>query len=252
MAKFFVVAAAICAFAIGTACQTQSSDVRTMLLTAQQSGTPTPELVRELAKTDKAVPALLAIAITPWANGDNRHTAIEELSKMGREDSADALAQLLVPHQPLRMREEAANGLLKSPCKVRCTRSVLSYLYRRSQGERNKLESLKITSPEMQREFAADDAKITATLHEVLRKLPNETLDALVTVYGIGTEQPSAFGLAAIKELRLTEGCDLLLRSEHMQLTLQKGGEGEPTNTKAVIKELGCRSAVENPTNAQR
>lgn len=209
------------------------------------SGMSNTDVVHQIAVKGKgeAVGYLARIAISPIAARENRITAIDELVRIGNPDAVAGVADVLAPHDPIDVREHAAKALVNSNCTERCLKAVLTYLYRVSSGETSLREQSKLAS--VRTEFVRQQQGIVDTLREVLCKHERETITILVTMYGLGTEEPSRFAVDTVGQLQLRQACDLLIQSEDYQQKLSKIAQSNPSRTAEVIRELKCRNVAE-------
>src|SRR5437762_1618471 len=87
----------------------QSADLRQTYEIAIM-GTDSPKLVhRTAASGNKNVLQFLdGVAASPRASFANREAAISELAKIGSDEATVSIAHLLVPHNPVGLRQQAA------------------------------------------------------------------------------------------------------------------------------------------------
>jgi hypothetical protein len=218
----------------------REEDLRKLFGTAV-SGLPSAEVVHRIALSGKGdtVRLLVAIAATPTAAFQNREAAIVELTRLASPEAMEGLAELLAPHQPLTIRESVARGLESSNCSERCVKSVLFYLYRLWAGEKSLREQTKNSS--LAEEFGLQQAHVVSSLETLLTRQKTRTLGVLLATYGLGTEEPSPFGIDLVQRLHWRESCDLLMRSESYQQKLSVMSKTDPMKTTKAIELLDCR-----------
>jgi len=202
-----------------------------------------PEAIQRIAARNSAgaIPLLIKIAkdrSLPFTG--NNLEAVRALGAMSTPEASAAIAQMLVPHNSFRTREAVAKSLVT--CPEACVRSVLTYLYRTSHGERNVHEKSEFKA--LNDQLAEQNRLLERRLEEVLRKNADSTLSLLGNDYGLGSEQPSEFSLEMVERLRLDGACPALIESEKSQERLVELKQGDPAAARHAIEVLECKSGV--------
>jgi hypothetical protein len=173
--------------------------------------------IADLAKQSdqQSTDMLLEIALgrAGFAMPDQQEQAIRALARRKDPKIGAMLATLLQPHEGLGTRMAAAETLKQLPCKLECVASVLHYLERVYQDEPNSEDGF-TASPEVAVKLATERQQFYHDLDDVLETEKVNTLAVLTDVYGLGSEDPSSFGLDVVSRLRLSDACPLLLQSQ--------------------------------------
>jgi hypothetical protein len=204
-----------------------------------KSAAPVPGIVRLLAKGphDEVIASLIQVAEAQDAAIENRTTALEELSKFVDQKVGDSVARLVAPHQPFLLRQAALSTIQRAGCGIDCDLWLLQYLYRYWAGESNALETS--DDPKLQASYRKDEENLAGAVLAILAN--NEhVLQALELGYGLGSEQPSEFGLRIVERTSLKSACRALFQSFSKQQMLQKLGQGDSRKTEATIRAVGC------------
>ena len=200
--------------------------------------------IKELSRdpSQRATELLLKIATNSqlflWPDGQD--AAISALAERRDPAIAVRLADLMQPYLAIGTRRAVAGALSKLPCPADCIRSVLHYKERIWRGEPNFEERLSLYST-YQRE---QQEEVITLLNSVLIREQTVTLQVLRKIYGLGTENPSLFTLALIRQLRLNSACSELLASKDKILRLSDiGYKGPSADVASAIRDLQCASA---------
>jgi hypothetical protein len=193
------------------------------ILPAFHGTTEAQAAVRKLStyKGTRSTEMLLNVALgrTPFTWPDVQREAINALAARREARIATALAKILQPHYPLPARQAVAEALRALPCTEECVKSILHYLERVSQGEPNYEDRTSFPAglnESVKTDLAKQQQGLYHALYDVLKHDGTLTLDALVQIYGLGTDAPSKFSLALVSRMQFREACPLVLRSEQV------------------------------------
>lgn len=210
----------------------------------QGSGQQTIAIADLAIQTDQqSTDMLLQIALgrAGFAMPQQQEQAIRALA--GRKDPniAAMLATLLQPHEALGTRMAAAETLKQLPCNSECVASVLHYMERVYQGEPNSEDGF-TPSPQVAFKLETERQQFYHDLDDVLENDKVTTVAVLTDVYGLGSEDPSAFGLELISRIRLSEACPLLLQSQGQLENSRTEAYKKSTQLAAqAVKSLNCK-----------
>lgn len=171
--------------------------------------------------------------------------AIRFLAQTGDSETADRLAGLLRPYQGLAVRDAVADSLLRLPCLAECIRAVLDYR-ERMWREEPSVETL--FGGKIPNEYAEEKRELDGKLDRVLLNHRQETLKALVDIYGLGEMAVSPFALHLTGQLKLIEACRLLgiderFRPAANEQTLFPRIAKVRMQINATRRELNCESS---------
>lgn len=172
--------------------------------------------------------------------------AMKALRKRKDPQVADALADLLQPHEGLETRQAAAQALEDLPCVEKCIRSIAHYLERVWRGELNDEDRwvLPPGNDEVTAGYKKGQQAVYQSLYSVLRREKVQTLTILVKVYGLGGEAPSPFALDLVSHLRLHEACPLLMQSDAaIQKVSRESYKAPRQELQDAITSLGCSAS---------
>ena len=172
--------------------------------------------VRKLGtyRGDRSTVMLLNIALgrTPFAWPEIQREAMNTLASRRDSKISPPLADLLQPHVPLPIRQDAANALRSVPCTIECVQSILHYLERVWEGEPNYEDRTVFPSglnEGVRADLAKDQEALYQTLYAVLKREGESTMAVLYQVYGIGTNAPSKFGIIVLSRINSPGGAGL-------------------------------------------
>ena len=175
---------------------------------------------------------------------DTRAEAIKQLSARADPSIALTLAKMLQPHERFGTRKAAAEALKSMPCNHECIRLVLHYLERISAGELNH-EDRFLQLPEnhdVTDRLKKEEEALYADLYLVLRNNKSDALANLISTYGLGSPDPSAFGLAVATRMSLQESCPYLLQSSRELQKFPPQVYASPRQElQNAISSLNCR-----------
>lgn len=202
--------------------------------------------VRKLASYEGAssTSMLLEIALgdhpTVWPQ--TRAEAIVALGHRGDPRVATAMATHLQLHEPLATRKALASALRETKCEEDCIQAVLHYLERVFRGEATYDDRFVPPNMDFKQFIEREQAQVVEDLHRVLTKNPESTLLKLRDTYGLGSENPSSFGLNVIAQLDLRNACPTLLRSfEKMTSSPLPGYDPPLQEVRQAMGRLGCK-----------
>jgi hypothetical protein len=236
--------AVMCFLLMIVSCQNRdSAEISRELYEAAMTGDENPDSVRELAalRYDEKTRLLAAIAASDRASFTNREAAVSELAKIGTEEASGYVAHLLAPHNSVILRQQAARSLRNLPCNERCVESILFYLCRRFYEGPSLRETGSLVASLRERN-KKDEETLVSDLYSILVQNKPRTISALYLSYGIGTPEPAPFAVDVVQKLRLSESCEMLLRTEQAQQQFKKFGVADPAFTIKAIEKLGCQS----------
>lgn len=206
------------------------------------------EAARRLAKyrnerTDELL-LQLALGQGPFVSPETREEALRSLR--GRTDPviSETMAKSLQPHVGLRTREAIGTALSEMTCDDECIRSILHYLERISRGDLNE-EDRAIFPPgaeDLQAEQTKEETVLYQNLRRILEKHEDSTLNNLMTIYGLGSDNPSKFALDLVSQMHYQQACPLLIRSKEllgMRSTDVYRGPAQEIN--ATIASINCK-----------
>jgi hypothetical protein len=175
---------------------------------------------------------------------DVRIAAIRALSTRADAEAGAALSTLLQPYESLSVRIAAAQALDRLPCNDTCIQGVLHYLERTSHGELDYNQRQK-NPPEldasMRARLARNEDKLNAGLYRALEQHPRETVAALQLVYGLGTLDPSEFGLNVLERVGIVQACPAL-RASALEMQGDVRFVDAPREKVRQLREsLGCQ-----------
>lgn len=136
-----------------------------------------------------------------------------------------------------------ADSLKTLPCKAECIRRILHYLERVSRGEPNEEDrTVFLPSSEVLRgDQVKQQQELYDSLDSVLRRQPTETLAMLAHVYGLGSDDPSAFAFSMVRRLRIHEACAYLLESQKRIKQRSSNFYDPPKEIESTLVSLECR-----------
>jgi hypothetical protein len=203
---------------------------------AATEGKPDPSTVSKLAgyRGQRSSELLLVIAGGP-APQPNRVAAIHALVE--RKDAAliARLSALLVPPEPLDVRQAIAQALLTSSCSPECLKNVLYYEERMSNGARPAEE----VQADVPRTLSKPEQELIGVLDEVLKKNKPALGVVLGQVYGLATNFPSSFAIQTVERLDIKQACPALV---HTYLSVNEQVRSSPEYQEVVqaIQILQC------------
>jgi hypothetical protein len=169
-----------------------------------------PSLVDKLASYggESSADLLLVVAGGP-APLPNRISAIHAL--VSRKDVAlvSRLSALLVPPEPLEVRQAIAQALYLTGCSPECVKNVLYYQERISEGAR-PAEEMQAEPPHS---LSKTEQDLLAVLDQVLRKNKAALEIVLGQVYGLTTYFPSSFAIQTVERLEVKSACPALIHT---------------------------------------
>ncbi len=170
--------------------------------------------------------------------------AIKALQERQDPEVASPLANLLQPHEGLKTRQAAATALRNLPCKGECIRAILHYLERIWRGEPNYEDRIVHLpgSEDVAASLKEDQEKLYGTLYSVLRRERMETLGAIMKFHGVGSSDPSPFGLELVSRLGVHEACPYLLQSDReIQQLPSEFYKAPRQELQAALTSLNCK-----------
>lgn len=203
---------------------------------AAQDKSTDPAVVNKLAgyRGGRAAEMLFRIAETAPSQA-NRITAIRALVRRKDAYLVSRLSELLLPSEPLVIRQEIAAALNQSGCSLQCVRNVLYFEERMANGAR-AAEDLSATPP---RQLAPPEMQLQAALDEVLKKDKPALLLVLGSVYGMANDFPSPFAVDVAERLDFKEACPLLVHA-YLSGNDQVRASPEHANVVAAVQVLQC------------
>jgi len=177
---------------------------------AAMYGNGDPAVVNKLASYggERSAELLLIIAGGP-ATEENRLAAIHALVDRKDASLVSRLSALLVPPEPLAVRQAIAQALHSTGCSPECMKNVLYYEERISEGAR-PAEEVQSAPP---RTLSQPEQELQAMLDQVLRKNKAALGIVLGQVYGLNTNFPSSFAIQTVERLDVKEACPALIRT---------------------------------------
>jgi hypothetical protein len=205
-----VFVAALAAFGLFYA-HHKRSETKKAVAVFSDYGTSTTE--REVAlqvlskdSSPETTKAIIAIALSPNVRPDGPRMLIRVLAARPAPETSEALSEFLQPHIAPAIRREAADALRQTGCTSACILNILHYKERLWKGE--VPSELDVEQHEdAKTQFESEENTINEALDYVLQRSPQETLQQLRTVYGLGSMHPSPFALYLLRELTFAEGC---------------------------------------------
>lgn len=167
-----------------------------------------PSLVRKLAsyRGQRAAELLLVIAGGP-APLQNRVAAVNALVERKDVALVSRLSGLLVPPEPLAVRQAIAQALDTTGCSPECMKNVLYYEERMSNGARPS-EDVQADPP---KSLSPTEQQLQSVLDEILKKNKPALGIVLGQVYGLSTNFPSSFAIQTVERLGMREACPMLI-----------------------------------------
>jgi hypothetical protein len=205
-----------------------------------QQSTAIADLGKESGEQSTDMLLQIALARGGFAMPQQQEQAVRALA--GRKDPkiGPLLATLLQPYEGLGIRMATAETLKQVPCSAECVASVLHYLERIYRGEPNSEDDLP-PWPEVAAKLKAERQQFYLDLDTVLEDEKDNTLAVLTNVYGLGSEDPSSFGLDLASRIQLSEACPLLLQSQQQLKTSRTEAYKKTSRlTASTIKSLKC------------
>lgn len=197
-----------------------------------------PSIVGKLAsyRGQRSADLLLLIAGGP-APQQNRIAAIHAL--VARKDASlvSRLSALLVPPEPLEVRQAIAHALSSTECSPECIKNVLYFEERMSNGAR-PAEDVQSDPP---RTMSQPEQELQSLLDEVLRKNQAALEVVLAQVYGLTTDFPSSFAIQTVERLNFKEACPTLI---HTYLNVNDNVRNSPEYQEVVqaVQILQCNT----------
>lgn len=220
MAEYRLESWATCLCILLLACSNHEADTLYVRASGVANGSDDAvEAVRQMAKLEgPAVDSLLlriAYAETQVVSPPVRYEAIAAVAQRDAPGSALPLARLLVPHEPLAVRQAAANALFAMTCDLNCIEAVLDYLGRVASGEQNMEDRLSVlASAPARAAVRLQQQDLYDSLSRLLLAHPERTLTVLVQRYGLGSVIVSEFALSTVDQLRFSVACPQLLETQ--------------------------------------
>ena len=175
----------------------------------------------------------------PRTRPDVRLMVVSAMSKRREPEISEALSHVLLPQNALALRSAAAEALLGQRCGRSCLANLLHYMERLWWGERPS-ESLGKQTLDSDEYFKNYESRVNENLNQVLLNDRSTTLEQLQDVYGLGSKDPSPFGIHMAEELHLREACNDLtipyLRELANKETLQA--------IDSALAKIGCGPPV--------
>ncbi len=177
---------------------------------AAMAGNANPSIVSKLGSYHGQRPSdlLLVIAGGP-APEQNRIAAIHALVNRKDASFVARLSALLVPPEPLAVRQAIAQALSSSGCPPECLKNVLSFQERMANGARPAED----TQADPPRTLSPVEQELQSVLDEVLRKNKAALEVVLSQVYGLTTNFPSSFAIQTVERLNMKESCPTLIHT---------------------------------------
>ena len=180
------------------------------LARAAMDGKADPSTVKKLASYggERSADLLLVIAGGP-APQQNRIAAIHALAD--RKDGAlvSRLSALLVPPEPLAVRQAIAQAVYSTGCPPECMKNVLYFEERMANGARPS-EDVQAEPPKT---LSQPERELQSVLDEVLKKNKPALGIVLSQVYGLSTDFPASFAIQTVERLELKEACPALVHT---------------------------------------
>ena len=204
-----------------------------------ESGTETQvTAIRELSRHSDgySMILLLRLAMNPKLDALARSAAISALANHPDPLISAQLAELLQPHTALALRYEVARTISQADCSIECVRSILHYLERMWEGQPN-LEDWMSQGSDPANALTEQQNQLIHQLKRTLIREREKTLSVLSDVYGLGSLDPSCFGIHIVDELHLSEACPGLERPYLDRLV-----KGQTLKELETAKQhLGCK-----------
>ncbi len=203
-----------------------------------------PSLVNKLASYggERSADLLLIIAGGP-APLPNRVAAIHAL--VDRRDAAlvSRVSALLVPPEPLEIRQAIAHALFATGCSPECIKNVLYYEERMSEGARPS-EAVQADPPHS---LSKSEQELVGLLDEVLRKNKAALGIVLGQVYGLNTYFPASFAMQTVERLEVKDACPALI---HTLLSQNQEVRNSPEYQEVAqaVKILQCVNTAPAPS----
>jgi hypothetical protein len=208
---------------------------------SSQQSTAIAELGKDASQQSTEMLLQIAMARSGFAMPEQRDQAIRALG--GRKDPqiGPLIASLLQPHEDLGTRIAVAETLKRVPCNVECVSNILHYLERVYRGDPNSEDGLPLW-PEVAAKINAERKQFYLDLDAVLEDEKENTLSVLTNVYGLGSGDPSSFGLELTSRLRLSEACPLLKQTqEQLKVSQTEAYRKNLQSTAAALRSSNCK-----------
>lgn len=197
-----------------------------------------PAIVGKLASYRGARSADLLLVIAGAAPAQaNRIAAIRALVNRKAVPLVSRLSELLLPQEPLAVRQEIAHALYTSGCSPECIKNVLYFQERMWHGAR-PAEDVQANPPTG---ISEPERQLRSTLDEVLLKNKAALGLVLAQVYGLTTDFPSSFAIQLVERLDLKEACPAFVHT-FLSVNDQVRNSPEYQEVSQAVKILECPS----------
>ena len=205
-------------------------------------GKSDPSVVSKLAsyRGERSAELLLVIAGAPVPQ-ENRIAAIDALVDRKDVSLVSRLSALLVPPEPLAIRQAIARAVYATGCSPECLKNVLYFEERMSNGAR-PAEYVQADPP---RTMSPAEQELQGLLDEILKKNNSSLGLVLSQVYGLSTDFPSSFAIQTVERLNLREACPALM---HTYLNVNDNVRNSPEYQEVAqaVKILQCQTTAQH------
>jgi hypothetical protein len=197
-----------------------------------------PAIVGKLASYRGARSADLLLLIAGAApTEENRIAAIHALVNRKAAPLVSRLSELLLPQEPLALRQQVAHALYISGCPTECIKNVLYFEERMWHGAR-AAEDVQADPP---KSMSEPERQLQDALDAVLMKNKSALGPVLAQVYGLTTDFPSSFAIQLVERLDLKEACPALVHT-YLSVNDQVRNSPEYQEVSQAVQILQCSS----------
>ncbi len=195
-----------------------------------------PAIVSKLASYRGARSADLLLLVAGASQSEpNRIAAINAL--VARKDASlvSRLSELLLPQEPLAVRQAVARALYTTGCASECLKNVLYFEERMANGAR----AAEDVQAEPSRTLSKPEQQLQSLLDQVLIKSKSALGPVLGQVYGLTTNFPSSFAIQTVERLDIKQACPALV---HTYLNVNDNVRNSPEYQEVAqaVKILQC------------
>ncbi len=195
-----------------------------------------PAIVYKLASYRGVRPEGLLLAVASAAPAEeNRIAAIHALVRRNAAPFVSRLSELLLPQEPLAIRNEIAQALYTTGCPPECLKNVLYFEERMWHGAR-PAEDVQADPPKT---LSEPEIELRSALDEVLKKNRGALGLVLAKVYGLTTDFPTPFAIQTVQRLDLKEACPALVHT-YLSVNEQVRASPEYQQVSDALKALQC------------
>jgi hypothetical protein len=195
-----------------------------------------PAVVSKLASYRGARSADLLLLVAGAGQSEpNRIAAIHALVVRKDAGLVSRLSELLLPPEPLAVRQAVAQALYTTGCPSECLKNVLYFEERMSNGAR----AAEDVQAEPSRTLSKPEQQLQSVLDEVLKRNKPALGPVLSQVYGLSTDFPSSFAIQTVERLDIKEACPALV---HAYLSVNDNVRNSPEYQEVAqaVKILQC------------